>query len=45
VLVSGSGKREALAQLKQGIQLPIARIGASQWFVDEAAAYNNIKGQ
>jgi len=41
VLVSGSGKREALAQLKQGIQLPIARIGASQWFVDEAAAYNN----
>ena len=41
VLVSGSGKREALALLKQGIQLPIARIGASHWFVDEAAAYNN----
>lgn len=41
VLVSGSGKREALARLKQGIQLPIARIGPSTWFVDEAAAYNN----
>jgi len=45
VLVSGSGKREALAQLKQGKQLPIALIGASHWFVDEAAAYNNIQGQ
>jgi len=45
VLVSGSGKREALLRLKQGIQLPISRIGPSHWFVDEAAAYNNIKGQ
>ena len=38
VLVSGSSKREALAQLKQGTPLPIALIGASHWFVDEAAA-------
>ena len=45
VLVSGSGKREALAQLKQGMPLPVARIGPSHWFVDEAAAYNNIQGQ
>lgn len=44
VLVSGSGKREALARLKQGVQLPISRIGPSHWFVDEAAAYNNKKG-
>jgi len=45
VLVSGTGKREALLRLKQGIQLPIARIGPSYWFVDEAAAGNSIKGQ
>jgi 6-phosphogluconolactonase len=42
VLVSGSGKREALLRLKQGMPLPIARIGPSHWFVDEASAYNNI---
>jgi 6-phosphogluconolactonase len=42
VLVSGSSKREALSQLKQGSQLPLARIGPSHWFVDEAAAYNNL---
>jgi len=44
VLVSGSGKREALARLEQGVQLPISRIGPAHWFVDKAAAYNNKKG-
>jgi len=44
VLVSGSAKHPALVQLKQGVQLPISRIGPSTWFVDEAAAYNNNKG-
>ena len=40
VLVSGSGKREAMASIEQGIQLPVSRIGPARWFVDEAAAYN-----
>jgi len=44
VLVSGRGKREALLRLKQGMQLPAARIGPSHWFVDEAAANNNKQG-
>jgi 6-phosphogluconolactonase len=43
VLVSGNAKHVALARLKQGIQLPIGRIGPAYWFVDEAAAYNNKK--
>ncbi|UCB55729.1 MAG: 6-phosphogluconolactonase [Thiotrichales bacterium] len=38
VLVSGSGKREALNQIERGVKLPISRIGPSSWFVDEAAA-------
>jgi len=38
VLVTGSAKREALAQVRQGAALPISRVGPSHWFVDEAAA-------
>ena len=44
VLVSGRGKHEALVRIKQGVQLPVSRIGATHWFVDEAAAYNNKQG-
>ncbi len=38
VLVSGSAKREALTQVREGIQLPVKLIGPSHWFVDNAAA-------
>lgn len=38
ILVAGSGKREALARVKQGIQLPVSLVGSSLWFVDNAAA-------
>lgn len=37
VLVTGSGKREAMVQLEQGAPLPISRIGEAHWFVDESA--------
>ena len=38
IIVTGTGKREALAQVKRGVQLPVSRIGPSYWFVDKAAA-------
>lgn len=38
VLVTGSGKREALARVRGGAGLPIGRIGQAHWFVDRAAA-------
>ncbi len=38
VLVSGSGKRDALARARQGEPLPVNRIGPSHWLVDRAAA-------
>jgi len=40
VLVTGHNKQDALMRIKQGEPLPISQIGASHWFVDEAAAYN-----
>ncbi len=38
VLVSGSGKHEALTRVQRDEPLPINRIGPSFWFVDQAAA-------
>lgn len=38
VLVSGRGKRDALARVSQGQPLPVNRIGTAHWFVDQAAA-------
>ena len=38
VIATGENKREALAKLKQGAVLPVARVEADVWFVDEAAA-------
>ena len=38
ILVSGSGKRDAIAGVKRETPLPINRIGPSYWFIDEAAA-------
>lgn len=38
VLVAGSGKREALARVQQGEQLPVNSIGPAHWFIDETAA-------
>lgn len=40
VLVSGSSKHGAMTALRQGEPLPVNRIGAAVWFVDQAA-YNN----
>lgn len=37
VLVSGSGKRQAMSAVRQGRQLPVSRIGRAHWFVDQAA--------
>jgi 6-phosphogluconolactonase len=37
-LVAGSGKRNALERLRDGEQLPIARVGEITWFIDEDAA-------
>ncbi|MDH3526419.1 MAG: 6-phosphogluconolactonase [Gammaproteobacteria bacterium] len=36
-LVAGAGKREALQRLRDGEQLPIARVGPVVWFIDEDA--------
>lgn len=36
-LVTGAGKREALAQVRAGAALPIAQLGTIVWFLDEAA--------
>jgi 6-phosphogluconolactonase len=36
-LVTGAGKREAMAQLRAGATLPIAQLGNISWFLDEAA--------
>jgi len=38
ILVSGRGKREALQRVRGGEMLPVARLAASEWFVDRAAA-------
>ncbi len=38
VLVSGGGKREAVARVKQAQPLPINRVGQACWFIDEAAS-------
>lgn len=40
VLVAGSGKREAMAALRQGKPLPANRIGPADWFVDQEAINN-----
>ena len=45
VLVSGSGKREALAAVKRGQPLPVNRIGPAHWFVDQAANNNQQDGE
>lgn len=37
-LVTGGSKREALQRLRDGEQLPIARLGPITWFIDEDAA-------
>ncbi len=37
-LVAGAGKREALQLVRDGNQLPIARVGPIHWFIDEDAA-------
>lgn len=38
ILVSGSGKCDALQRIKAGEPLPVARLADSDWFVDVAAA-------
>ena len=37
-LVAGAGKRETLQLVRDGKQLPIARVGPIHWFIDEDAA-------
>lgn len=37
VLVTGAGKRQVIAQIKQGSDLPINSIGPIHWFIDRAA--------
>lgn len=36
-LVAGSGKRDALAQINQGVQLPALQVGAAEWHIESAA--------
>jgi 6-phosphogluconolactonase len=38
ILASGGGKRDALAHVRAGEQLPVAQLSDSEWFVDAAAA-------
>ena len=36
-MVAGSGKRDALAQIMQGVQLPALQVGKAEWHVESAA--------
>jgi len=38
VMVAGEGKRDALQLVQRGESLPVARLAACEWYVDEAAA-------
>lgn len=37
VMVAGEGKRDALQLVQRGESLPVARLAACEWYVDEAA--------
>ena len=37
VLATGAGKAAAVARVRAGEPLPVAMIGLSHWFLDEAA--------
>jgi len=37
VMAAGKGKRNALQRIQQGEDLPVARLAACEWYVDEAA--------
>ena len=41
VIATGSGKADAISQIKNGAPLPVAMLDAQKWFVDEAA--NSLK--
>ena len=38
IIATGENKREALAKLNAGVELPVGLVGADVWFIDEAAA-------
>ncbi|MDQ6960886.1 MAG: 6-phosphogluconolactonase, partial [Mariprofundaceae bacterium] len=38
VMAAGEGKRDALQRIRQGELLPVARLAACEWYVDEAAS-------
>lgn len=38
IIATGENKREALAKLNEGVELPVGLVGADVWFIDEAAA-------
>lgn len=38
VMAVGEGKKKALQRIQQGEDLPVARLAACEWYVDEAAA-------
>jgi len=38
VMVAGDGKKDALKLVQRGESLPVARLAACEWYVDEAAA-------
>lgn len=39
VLATGDNKREALAQVRKGVSLPVSMVVPKLWFIDEAAAH------
>lgn len=38
VMVAGSGKKDALQRVQQGERLPVARLAACEWYVEEVAS-------
>jgi len=41
-MVAGVGKREALIQIFDGVQLPAARVGVSEWHIERVALPGNF---